>query len=640
MPRRSPIRPVALALAAGLILAPLGLAAQTAQDRWQAQMDPAGHAHMLGNFADAEDHYLEAIKLAEKFDRLGEYLERSMAGLGGLYYSAGRYADAVPLYRRALTIAEAVYDPGNARHGVIAIYRETLAAAEAARDRMEAAGREALAAAERDRAAVRARPRNTVPAGQLRAPAVAAPSPPAERRSLPVAPPAPAAPLAASPAADLPPPPTVPSLPVLSHYRLAGAVIPPPPPAEVLPAVSPPAPAPVPASASVQVPASPSASPHPVKVPARGTPVRPTTLPPAVEAAEVSAPEAVASPAAPSAPSEHVPLRETPVPAPPRPSAPPALPPAVEAIDAAVPDASTLRATPSVSPSAVDAAVVTAAGPAPSALPPAVDTTVVTVAGPVRSALPPAVDAVEVTAAGAATEVPPAEAEARLAGTEALPLRGSVPRLTQPSVVAPAEAAPVSQIQTAETGAPPAEVRSWAPRSAEVAGRPVDAAAVRAIAADPAAPPDVLVRAIAVETPQEIAQRKALEERHPVLGIKLGPAKRNTGPIFPDTPRLADTEDAYVAQLEALERSLGPNHPDVAKVHYKLARLYQRQGRYELAGKMYERCLAVREKVLPDGHPDTVETLDSYARLLRASGFSELAAEVRERARVARAQGK
>ena len=70
---------------------------------------------------------------------------------------------------------------------------------------------------------------------------------------------------------------------------------------------------------------------------------------------------------------------------------------------------------------------------------------------------------------------------------------------------------------------------------------------------------------------------------------------------------------------------------------YRLARLYQRQSRYEPAGKMYERCLAVREKVLPDGHPDTIETLVNYARLLRASGFSDLAAEMRARAEAQRA---
>ena len=87
-----------------------------------------------------------------------------------------------------------------------------------------------------------------------------------------------------------------------------------------------------------------------------------------------------------------------------------------------------------------------------------------------------------------------------------------------------------------------------------------------------------------------------------------------------------------MAQLEGLEKSLGAKHADVAVVLYKLARLYQRQSRYELAGATYERCLAIREDVLPEGHPDIIETLRSYSRLMRASGLSDIAKELRERA--------
>ena len=85
MPREKPPRPLIAFLSAGVLAAALGLApaaarAQSDLDRWQAAMDPADHAHMLGNLAEAEDHYLEALKLAERFDRTGGYLERSMAG--------------------------------------------------------------------------------------------------------------------------------------------------------------------------------------------------------------------------------------------------------------------------------------------------------------------------------------------------------------------------------------------------------------------------------------------------------------------------------------------------------------------------------------------------------------------------------
>lgn len=568
--REKPIRAIIAFLSAGVLAAAVALApgaarAQSDPDRWQAAMDPADHAHMLGNLAEAEDHYLEALKLAERFDRTGGYLERAMAGLGGLYAFQGRFAEAATLYRQALIIAETLYDTGDARHGVIDVYRVALAEAEAGQARQETATRRAQEAA----AAARVKS----PAAPPRRRALAAPN--ATPVPAPSPAPAPAAIQSAAAPGPVPPPPA-PSVPVLSHYRLAGAVVPPPPPAEVL-----------------------------VPVPAVPPPAAAAKPPPAIAVAEASVPEATLSMAAsPSEPAvssarpapnarSFVPLRGTPI-SPPAAStqapASPVLPPAVEVADAAVPEAVVMTAAP-------------------------------------------------------LAEVPQTLASVRQPEAEGLPLRGAPPPITRPKAVAPEDIAAISAppatdaktVSSVEAETAPAETRSWDARPVEIAGQPVDAAAIRALAADPAAPPEVMLRAVADETPQQIAQRKALEERHPVLGVRLGEAKRNMGPIYPDTPRLADTEQAYVAELEALERSLGPDHPDVAAMLYKLARLYQRQSRYEPAGRTYERCLALREKILPEGHPDIIETLVSYARLLRASGFSGLAAEMRKRAEAQKA---
>lgn len=564
--REKPIRPIiaflsAGALAAALTLAPGAARAQSDPDRWQAAMDPADHAHMLGNLAEAEDHYLEALKLAERFDRTGGYLERAMAGLGGLYAAQNRFAEAASLYRQALTIAEALYDTGHARYGVIDVYRAALAAVEAGRARQEAATRRAQDAADAARVKSSAAPPHRRAMAEPNTTPVPAPTP----ASVPALIQPAAAPVSV-------PPPPVPSVPVLSHYRLTGAVVPPPPPAEVL-----------------------------APIPAAPPPTAAAKLPPAVAAVEVSVPEAVLSMAvSPPEPvvssvrpapdtQSFVPLRGTPISSPLTPASP-ALPPALEAADVAVPEAAMMAATP-------------------------------------------------------LAEVPRTLAAVRPPETEGLPLRGTPPPITRPKAVAPEDIAAISAppasdtktVSSVEAEAAPAETRSWDARPVEIAGQPVDAAAIRALAADPAAPPEVMRRAVAEETPAQIAQRKALEERHPVLGVQLGPAKRNMGPIYPDTPRLADTEQAYVAELEALERSLGPDHPDVATMLYKLARLYQRQSRYEPAGRTYERCLALREKILPEGHPDIIETLVNYARLLRASGFSDLAAEMRKRAEAQKA---
>ena len=125
----------------------------------------------------------------------------------------------------------------------------------------------------------------------------------------------------------------------------------------------------------------------------------------------------------------------------------------------------------------------------------------------------------------------------------------------------------------------PEEAASDTPPVDEVVKTAERTAALKAISADPVAPPDIASWAVPSESPEEIAAREALLKRHPVLGIKLGAAERNMGPIYPDTPRLADAEKVYLAELEGLERSVGPEHPDVAAALYRLGRLYQRQRR-------------------------------------------------------------
>src|SRR6478736_296008 len=56
--------------------------------------------------------------------------------------------------------------------------------------------------------------------------------------------------------------------------------------------------------------------------------------------------------------------------------------------------------------------------------------------------------------------------------------------------------------------------------------------------------------------------------------------------------------------LAIREKSLGPNHPDVATWLNNLALLYENQGRYSDAEPLYNRSLAIREKALGPNHPD------------------------------------
>ena len=64
----------------------------------------------------------------------------------------------------------------------------------------------------------------------------------------------------------------------------------------------------------------------------------------------------------------------------------------------------------------------------------------------------------------------------------------------------------------------------------------------------------------------------------------------------------------------SMEKSLGPNHPDVARSLNNLAQLYRDQGRYADAEPLYKRALAIYEKSLGPDHRDVATALSNLAR--------------------------
>ncbi len=83
-----------------------------AQDTlWQTYMQATSRAYAHGQYPAAEKWLLAALREAEKFGEQDPRLARTLNALGEVYRTQGKYAEAEPLYRRALAIWEKALGP-------------------------------------------------------------------------------------------------------------------------------------------------------------------------------------------------------------------------------------------------------------------------------------------------------------------------------------------------------------------------------------------------------------------------------------------------------------------------------------------------------------------------------------------------
>ncbi len=88
------------------------MVAASAQDtRWDSIMADAWKAYQQADYAEAEKLLLAALKEAEKFGNQDPRLPTSLNNLAELYLTQGKYAQAEPLYQRALAIREKALGP-------------------------------------------------------------------------------------------------------------------------------------------------------------------------------------------------------------------------------------------------------------------------------------------------------------------------------------------------------------------------------------------------------------------------------------------------------------------------------------------------------------------------------------------------
>ncbi len=87
------------------------VAASAQETRWDSIMAGAAKAYQQADYAEAEKLFLGALKEAEKFGEQDPRLATSLNNLAALYDEQGKYAQAEPLYQRALAIKENALGP-------------------------------------------------------------------------------------------------------------------------------------------------------------------------------------------------------------------------------------------------------------------------------------------------------------------------------------------------------------------------------------------------------------------------------------------------------------------------------------------------------------------------------------------------
>jgi hypothetical protein len=83
---------------------------------------------------------------------------------------------------------------------------------------------------------------------------------------------------------------------------------------------------------------------------------------------------------------------------------------------------------------------------------------------------------------------------------------------------------------------------------------------------------------------------------------------------------LAAAEESHWHVLAVFEKTLGPNHPQVATMHRRLADLHQGMGRRARAETHLRTALGVRTAALGPRHPDTATDSAALGLFLAADG--------------------
>eukprot|EP00752_Nemacystus_decipiens_P014758 g13139.t2 len=114
--------------------------------------------------------------------------------------------------------------------------------------------------------------------------------------------------------------------------------------------------------------------------------------------------------------------------------------------------------------------------------------------------------------------------------------------------------------------------------------------------------------------------------------VEVGYALSVLAGALKEQGKYAEADPIYVRVIEAMEKALGPDHPNVALCLHNRTLLLSEQGRYDEADRLYLRCIAIEERTLGPGHPQLAQSLNTRADILRAKGKLDEADSVLARA--------
>src|SRR6266567_2290074 len=114
---------------------------------------------------------------------------------------------------------------------------------------------------------------------------------------------------------------------------------------------------------------------------------------------------------------------------------------------------------------------------------------------------------------------------------------------------------------------------------------------------------------------------RTLGPDHPDVAANLN----NLAGLYRGQGKYAEAEPLYQRALTIYEQQLGTEHPDTARCLNNLAEFYSTQGKYEQAGSLMQQALAIRRRHLEANHPDIAQSLNNLAGIYVFQGKYEQA---------------